>query len=50
MPPFGFGLSIANLRGVGGGAAPPPPVTEGILLENGIDFLLLENGDFLLQG
>jgi len=48
MPPFGFGLSIANLRGVGGGAA--PPVTDGILLENGIDFLLLENGDFLLQG
>ncbi len=25
-------------------------VTDGILLENGIDFLLLENGDFLLQG
>jgi len=25
-------------------------VTTGILLENGTDFLLLENGDFLLQG
>jgi len=25
-------------------------VTDGILLENGTDFLLLENGDFLLQG
>jgi hypothetical protein len=47
MPPFGFGLSMPNLRG-GGAAA--PPVTDGILLENGIDFLLLENGDFLLQG
>ena len=49
MPPFGFGLSIANLRGAGGGAS-PPAVTDGILLENGTDFLLLENGDYLLQG
>jgi len=49
MPPFGFGLSMPNLRGAGGGAA-PPAVTDGILLENGTDFLLLENGDYLLQG
>jgi hypothetical protein len=48
MPPFGFGFSLPNIRKVG--AAATPPVTTGILLENGVDFLLLENGDFLLQG
>jgi hypothetical protein len=27
----------------------PPTITTGILLENGTDLLLLENGDLLLQ-
>jgi hypothetical protein len=27
----------------------PPAITTGILLENGTDLLLLENGDLLLQ-
>ena len=45
---FGFGLSLPTIKppsGGGGGG-----VTTGILLSNGIDFLLLENGDYLLQG
>jgi uncharacterized spore protein YtfJ len=43
---FGAGLStIATPSGGGGGG-----VTTGILLSNEIDFLMLENGDFLLQG
>lgn len=45
---FGFGLSLPTTKppsGGGGGG-----VTTGILLSNGIDFLLLENGDYLLQG
>lgn len=32
------------------GSAPPPAVTTGILLENGVDFLMLEDGvSYLLQ-
>jgi len=45
---FGLSLSLPALKppsGGGGGG-----VTTGILLSNGIDFLLLENGDYLLQG
>jgi hypothetical protein len=45
---FGLSLSLPASKppsGGGGGG-----VTTGILLSNGIDFLLLENGDYLLQG
>jgi hypothetical protein len=45
---FGFGASIASTKAAAGGGG--GGVTTGILLENNIDFLLLENGDYLLQG
>ncbi|CAB4123795.1 hypothetical protein UFOVP48_84 [uncultured Caudovirales phage] len=44
---FGFSLSLPALKPSSGGGG---GVSTGILLSNGIDFLLLENGDYLLQG
>jgi len=43
---FGTGLSTITKPSGGGGGG----VTTGILLSNGVDFLMLENGDYLLQG
>ena len=37
----GEGPTVFNIPG---GAAPPPVVSNGILLENGVDFLMLEDG------
>ena len=34
--------------GGGGGGGSGPAVGDGMLLENGTDFVLLETGDFLL--
>jgi len=44
---FGFGSSLSSLAPVIGGGG---GVTTGILLSNNIDFLLMETGDYLLQG
>lgn len=44
---FGLSLSLPAVKPPSGGGG---GVTTGILLSNGIDFLLLENGDYLLQG
>ena len=44
---FGFGASIASTKAVVGGGG---GVTTGILLSNEIDFLMMETGDYLLQG
>jgi hypothetical protein len=53
-----MGLSISIGTALGNStptsASPPPSsgpsVGDGVLLENGTDFLLLESGDFLLLG
>ena len=32
----------------GGGSGPPPPVDNGLLLEDNVSFILLEDGTYLL--
>jgi hypothetical protein len=39
---LGVRYTIPTYKRPGGGSAPPPPPTNLILLENGVDFILLE--------
>ena len=39
---LGIRYTIPTYKRPGGGSVPPPPPTNLILLENGVDFILLE--------
>ncbi len=39
---LGIIYTIPTYKRPGGGSTPPPPPTNLILLENGVDFILLE--------
>tara|TARA_R100000734_G_C3299031_1_gene89901 strand:- start:765 stop:920 length:156 start_codon:yes stop_codon:yes gene_type:complete len=39
---LGIRYTIPTYKRLGGGSAPPPPPTNLVLLENGVDFILLE--------
>jgi len=44
---IGLGLGLTTMRGVPGGGG-GPATGDRVLLETGVDFLLLESGDYLL--
>jgi hypothetical protein len=43
---FGFGFGFGGRKGKS--ADPGPDGADGILLETGVDFLQLENGDYFI--
>lgn len=45
----GLRLTLRLLQGFLTGEAPPTPITNNLLLENGTDSLLLEDGISILQ-
>lgn len=45
----GIIIAIVNMIGVGGGGVVPPPSTGDMIAENGIDFIIAEDGTQIIS-